>query len=524
MLYASISTYYRSSEPSAAFGGYRDLGRSGERRDMASRMLLFGLLLGVPALGVGVSAAIQAHFNSELRSTLLKELPNVDPDKAAQFVTFVEGVCAESPREHQDLCATNNVGLTLMRRAALGAGVVGLGLLMVIRLAGALARSSRTLLVATFKPGLYLTVVVLIGLIMVHAAVAMAAIYFGESALVGRVHVGLIAAIGLGAVAGVITMARSAFTLVQKAETIVIGKALSREEAPRLWTHVDEIAARLDALRPENLVVGLDPNFFVTEASVVCLSGTLNGRTLYCSLPLCRILSSSEFTAVVGHELGHFKGQDTRFSKRFYPIYRGSASCIAALQVAGGEGSGVIALLPAIAVLSYFLESFSSAERRLSRDRELAADQTGAGVTDSQVMATALVKVHAFSGVWAGLQQAAAKAVREGRAFVNASAVYADAVSRTATAEALHGITETHLSHPTDTHPPLSARLQSLRLTLADVSSAALAVTPSEPAIDLLLEAERHEQEISQAYQALLANQLGIDVETAGSAASGGGA
>src|SRR5260221_8353144 len=151
---------------------------------MASRVLLFGLLLGVPAVGVGVSAAIQAHFSSELRSTLRKEMPDIDPERVAQFVVFLEKTCAESPREHPNLCATNS-NLGLMRRAAIGAGLVGLGLLIAIRLAGALARSSRTLLVVTFKPGLYLTVVVLIGLIMVHAAVAMAAIYFGESALAG---------------------------------------------------------------------------------------------------------------------------------------------------------------------------------------------------------------------------------------------------------------------------------------------------------------------------------------------------
>jgi Zn-dependent protease with chaperone function len=127
----------------------------------------------------------------------------------------------------------------------------------------------------------------------------------------------------------------------------------------------------------------LDPNFFVAEGEVICLSGRLNGRTLYCSLPLCRILSEEEFTSVIGHELGHFKGQDTKFSERFYPIYRGTASSLAALQAAGREGSGSVALLPAIAVLSYFLESLSVAESRLSRDRELAADQTASTVMSS---------------------------------------------------------------------------------------------------------------------------------------------
>jgi Zn-dependent protease with chaperone function len=126
---------------------------------------------------------------------------------------------------------------------------------------------------------------------------------------------------------------------------------------------VNEVAQRLDALPPEHIIVGLDPNFFVTEAEVQYPGGTCNGRTLYCSLPLSRILRTEEFIGIIGHELGHFKGEDTKFSQQFFPIYRGTVNSIAALQHSGGQGSGVIALLPAIALFSYFLECFSVAER-----------------------------------------------------------------------------------------------------------------------------------------------------------------
>src|SRR5438128_1604749 len=322
-----------------------------------------------------------------------------------------------------------------------------------------------------------------------------------ESALVGRIHIGIIAAIGFGAVVGVVAVARNTFSLVRKAETFVIGKALARDSASQLWRLVEATAQRLESLRPDNIVVGLDPNFFVTEADVICLTGRLSGRTLYCSLPLCRILSADELTSVVGHELGHFKGQDTKFSGRFYPIYRGTASSLAALQVARGGGSGSLALLPAIAVLSYFLESFSVAESRLSRDRELAADQTGAGITSPGHIATALIKLHAFTAIWAQLREAAVNALRQGKAFVNASRTYADAVKESAVPKAFKGIVETHLSHPTDSHPPLSVRLESLRIRLDDVATEALAVTPTDSAIALVCDAEKLGEEISAAYR-----------------------
>lgn len=173
---------------------------------MVSRAWLFGLLLAVPLIGFGVAEAIQGYFNSELRSVLRREYPRATEQQLTQVT--VDRLCEDPPPELREFCGTNS-NLNLMSRAALGAGGIGLSLLLLIGLAGVLARNNRNLLVALFTPGLYLTAVVLIGLILVHAAVAMGAIYYGESALIGRIHVGIIAAIGLGALAGVLAIAET---------------------------------------------------------------------------------------------------------------------------------------------------------------------------------------------------------------------------------------------------------------------------------------------------------------------------
>jgi Zn-dependent protease with chaperone function len=479
---------------------------------MVNRAWLFGLLLGVPLVGMAVAEGIRWHLTNELRSAFRAQIPEATEQELAQVT--LDRICEQPHPELRELCATNGT-LKLMRGAALGSGVVGLVLLLLIRVAGQLARDNRKLLVVLFGPGLRLTAITLIVLVLVHAAVAIGAIYFGESILIGRVHFGIIAAIGVGAVVGVVAMARHTFQLVRKAQATVIGNALTREQAPELWARIDDTAQRLGALQPDHVVVGLDPSFFVTEADVTCLSGELQGRTLYCSLPLCRILSREELVAVIGHELGHFKGQDTQFSEHFYPIYRGTETSLASLQAVGGEGAAAIALLPAMAVFSYFLESFAVAESRLSRQRELAADEAGASVTSPRAIATALVKLHAFSGVWNPLQDAAVSQLREGKAFVNVSRTYAEAVGHGASPAALEGLDQGHLSHPTDSHPPLSERLESLRLTINDVATDALAVAPAEPAIREIRDAEKHEEEISDAYQAILARHLGIPLKTA---------
>lgn len=326
---------------------------------------------------------------------------------------------------------------------------------------------------------------------------------------------GLILAIGIGAALGVIAMVRSSFSLVRKAQVTVIGRSVARAEAPELWRRVDDAARRLGALGPQHIVLGLDANFFVTEAHVTCLNGQLEGRTLYCSMPLSRILTQAEFDSIIGHELGHFRGEDTKFSERFYPIYRGTALSLQSLQEVGSDGARAVPLLPAIATLSYFYESFAVAESRLSRDREFAADAAGASLTTASTLASALVKVHAFAGLWSGFDEAATEALRDGKVYVNASMLFASAVARAATPASLEGLAELHLPHPTDSHPPLGARLQALRHEIAAVAPAALQVNPTTPALTIE-KLETIEEEVSQAYQFILGKRLGIDPENTG--------
>ncbi|WDT80696.1 MAG: M48 family metallopeptidase [Candidatus Manganitrophus sp.] len=374
------------------------------RKAMINRLWLFGLIFGIPLLGLMTSEGIQVYYNSQLRSAAQKQVPDIDPKVLSGL--SLDRICEKPNPEMAEVCSANS-HLNLMTIGSVGAAALGLALILAIYFAGSAAQNDRRLLLSIFKPGFYVTVIVLIGLVILNATIMMAALYYGESVLINRVHLFIIGAVGIGAFLGIKSMISNLFSLLRKAETRVIGKTVSREQAPALWEKVDEFAERLGALQPQQIVVGLDPNFFVTEADVVCLDGTLSGRTLYCSLPLCRIINEDEFAAIIGHELGHYHGQDTEYSLKFYPIYRGTLTSIAALQSAGNSNSKLIALLPAIAVLGYFFESFATAESRISRQRELAADQAGISLTSPKTLAAALVKVHAFSGLWETVDQMA---------------------------------------------------------------------------------------------------------------------
>jgi len=470
-------------------------------------LLLCLVILGVPLAGFAASTALRAHNDAELVSLASRGKVHVAPSEIPGLT--VARICQSPTMAGTGPCEVDSQ-LALMSNVSLGAGIAGLALVGLIVLAGQVARSNRALLLAVFRPGLYVAAVVTIALVIVHAILAMAIIYYGESALVERVHGGLILAIGLGAIAGVAGIAKSMFGAVQKAETGAVGVSVSTNEAEPLWNHTAGIARKLGALQPDHIVVGLEPTFFVTEANVRTPAEQLTGRTLFCSLPLARILTIDELTAIIGHELGHFRGEDTKFSGHFYPIYRGTTTAIASLQAAGGGSMRVLSLLPAVAILSFFLDRFAVAENLHSRSRELLADQAGAEATSARTMASALVKVHAFASLWGGFQQASVQQMTEGKVFKNASTVFAGAVASAARPEALDGIAATHSSHPTDSHPTLADRLDALGVELSSVTADALAIAPAPSAASLVPETEAREEALSMMYQQLLARQLGI--------------
>jgi len=72
----------------------------------------------------------------------------------------------------------------------------------------------------------------------------------------------------------------------------------------------------------------------------------------------------------------------------------------------------------------------------------------------------------------------------------------------------LQGLADTRLSHPTDSHPPLGVRLESLGISMGEVEPDVLNVHPEPAAIGLVEQPERFEEEVSQVFQDILAKQM----------------
>ena len=243
----------------------------------------------------------------------------------------------------------------------------------------------------------------------------------------------------------------------------VMGQTVSRQQAPELWAFVDSVAAKTGAGLPDTLVVGLNEGFFVTEHPVQLASGALlpQGRVLYLPLPYLAFLNAGEVAAVIGHELGHFIGEDTLYSQRFSPIY--SATIHHLVAISGGERYEEswmdILRRPATLFGEMFLDSFHEAVRYWSRKRELAADGVGAQVVSPQAVASSLLRISALAPLVEEALQAN---------WDRGETVEGGVLGHVRQLVAAKGMTDPseHLdqrqAHPTDTHPELAERLAAL--------------------------------------------------------------
>ncbi len=239
------------------------------------------------------------------------------------------------------------------------------------------------------------------------------------------------------------------------------GRLISRQSAPALWQQVSQIAERLGTCPPDNIFAGIDDNFFVTELPVQVAGEQHTGRTLFVSLPLLKTLTRGEANAVLAHEMAHFGGEDTLYSRRTAPLLQKYNSYLEALE--GPFGWLVLHLM----FLFWNLYQLSLAKIR--RERECRADRIAAEVTSPTETAQALLRNCAYSQYRTEVQKSLFENEENTEAMNVARRLEEGFPAFVGSTDHLQRVAQSRTPHPFDSHPTLTERITSLGLDPAVV-------------------------------------------------------
>ena len=473
----------------------------------STRLLIW--LLAWPVLAA-LTGVVTLQFRETQWSRALASAARMN-GVAAPRGPSLSAICAD-PVLALPSCSDHGVFNALVVTASVTA-VLGLALFGGLLDLRRRAAGGRARLVRAFKPALSIIIGAVCMLLVLQAALAVMVSYL---IFARRPQQWLfVAFVVIALLSGLVRLARVVLSLRHSPIDEVMGRRLRPAESPQLRMLVAEVAQRVGTTPPRHLILGLTPNFFATQAPVMCAGETLTGRTLFISVPLCRVLRVDELASIIGHELGHFRGRDTEFSESVTPIYRGAFETLITLihgVTRGGWHS--ILLRPALYAFAVFLEGFQEAELAIRRDREHAADQASITASSAEATAAALVKAHAFGPVWDDVDQEVRRQCEEGRRVDNLSTLFAERVAaRGAGGDPLANVLDQHLAHPTDSHPPLRARLAQIGVSLEEIRERALNVTPSDPAsglVDNLETIERGQSASLQDAYIAMENSAGV--------------
>ena len=360
--------------------------------------------------------------------------------------------------------------LSIMKSTSIISIIFTIFYLLLIKISGKIASKNRRILLVAFRPLYYLTSFILIISTLINGFLLFATLYYSYPDTTNKllllvfilIIVGIFIAIGL--------IVRSVFVALGKYYDTIPGR-LARKGG-RLSTFIKTISDEYGIPEVDNIIVGKSLSFFVTESALICDSQFIEGRTLcLCSLQI-KYLSTDELKSIIIHELAHFKGEDTKYSIKFYPIYMGVFHAIERLHENMHE-IWYLTMMPAISMYSFFINSFTEAESKLSRERELVADNEAIKITSATVFSSALIKSIIIINIWI-------KAVDETEEDVSSlTKVAAKEIIASYFYQLLNNIdvmqycTKQILDksdfHPFDSHPTLDERLKNSGVDLDEI-------------------------------------------------------
>ena len=383
---------------------------------------------------------------------------------------------AEEDREfHDKVCRPNSMywHFHWADRAALWTLALGAALLAAALVLGALAFANRGLRYASFVAGWRLMTVSSAVEVVLQSAMLVWLSFWLTAYFWQSYYVKLIAIAGIAAAAAVFYAIYTLFKKLPSGNEIE-GEVVAEADAPRLWERIRQLATRVKTAPPDQIVAGIDTNFFVTEAPCQVGGRTLDGRTLFVSIPLLRVLDQSEADAVLAHELAHLGGGDTRSSAALGPKLQQFDQYTWKMR---GGGLTIVAHY----LLRLYRMIFAFALARDSREREYKADRVSAGLTAPGAIVQSLIKISAYASYRNDVERKLFEQNRQHDGALGIAGFVAAGLPPYANSEAFIETMKTaDVPHPYDTHPPLLERMRNVGHHVPESAYGAIVATAPE--------------------------------------------
>ncbi len=297
--------------------------------------------------------------------------------------------------------------------------------------------------------------------------VLLVALSFWVTALWAEVY--FIKLIGIAALFAVVAIGTVIVAIFKKpvSEFVIEGEVVERENAPALWERLSTICKQVGTDLPDQLIAGIDANFFVTAQPVTVADKTYTGRTLYVSLSLLKKLAGSEADAVMAHEMAHFSGEDTTFAKKISPLLIRYDNYLQALY------DGVITK-PIFYFMLCFRGLFELSLGKLSRQREFRADRIATEVASPKDMAAALLRIVAYSEYRSTIEEELFKQEEALEVADISDRIEQGFPAYAVSFSSKKDIGSLETFHPFDSHPPMSQRFEAVGIQLSTDSTQAL--------------------------------------------------
>ena len=166
-----------------------------------------------------------------------------------------------------------------------------------------------------------------------------------------------------------------------------LGRPVTRDQAPQLFTLLDELRTALECEPFHHVLIVNDLNAAVVQIPRLGIFGW-HRNYLLLGLPLMECLSPEEFRAVLAHEFAHSSRGHGRFGNWLYRVRRTWEQVIEQMVRRRTRWSGVLTKF-----LDWFWPRFNGHAFVLARANEYVADACAVRLAGAEVAARALLRV-----------------------------------------------------------------------------------------------------------------------------------